>query len=340
MKVILILITLLAPDLCLSLEQINKIVVIHSYPEGGEWNKGLTKGIEDTLSNNKKKFDFTHILYDYETLKFKTSDDQNKRINEIISQINTTAPTYVVINDDEAIEKILPKLSSHKNIILNGINDVPIKTDWGKHNDISTRCGIIEHYPVTQTLKMISQMAPNIKSMSIITSQGDSSKIVANVFKNLDSNQLHNINLRKVSLESKWENWKKELLEMNKHDGVGWILVPYEVVDENGKAIPLHEMASWIRKHITIPLLGILSVHTKMGFLSAISVEPFGLGKQAAEIIARIEKGENCQSIGFEKSKYHNFEINIDEIKRFGFKVPDKFIGVAKFVKTESGISK
>jgi ABC-type uncharacterized transport system substrate-binding protein len=339
MKLIIALITFIFWVSCFSMEQTDTIVVIHSYPDG-EWKKGVTKGIEDTLKAGKRKFNFEHILYDYETLKFQKKEIQNRRINEIISQISKTSPSYIVLNDDEAIEKILPKLSSYKNVILNGINDVPSNTVWGKENDLTNRCGVIEHYPVTQTLKMISQMAPKVKSMSIVSSQGDSSKIVANVFKNLNSTQLHNIELRKISLESKWEIWQKELLEMNKHDGVGWILVPYEVVDLNGKPIPLHEMATWIRKNISIPLLGILSVHTKMGFLAAISVEPFGLGKQAGEIIARIEKGEECKKIGFEKSKYHNFEINLDEIKRFGFKVPDKFIGVAKFVKTDSEIKK
>ena len=339
MKPIFALLILTFPLLTQAAEKVKNIVVIHSYPMG-EWQKGISKGLESTLGSSNRKFKFTHILYDYEKLKFKGHNDQEKRVLEIIGQISKVSPDYIVINDDEAIEKILPKLTSVKNVILNGVNDAPKNTGWGKANDLSLRCGVIEHYPVTQSLKMISQMAPRIKSMSVISSQGDSSKIVANIFRNLDSSQLQNIQLRKVSLENSWDNWKRELLEMNKQDGIGWILVPYEVVDANGRMMPLNEMAEWIRKNISIPLLGILSVHTKMGFLSAISVEPFGLGKQSAEIIARIERGEKCQSIGFEKSKYHNFEINMDELKRFGFKVPDNFIGVAKFVKTDKEISK
>lgn len=315
------------------------IIVIHSYPMG-EWQKGITKGLEENLKSAKIKYKFTHILYDYETLKFKDKQIQDQRIQEITDQIKSVSPDYIVINDDEAIEKLLPKLSASKNIILNGINDLPENTNWGKAIDLSSRCGVIEYYPVTQSLKMISQMSPSIKSMSILSSQGDSSRIVANIFKKLNKKQLHNINLRKVSLENSWENWKKELLEMNGKDGVGWILVPYEVVDSKGRMMPLNEMAEWIRSNISIPLLGILSIHTKMGFLSAISVEPYGLGKQSAEIVTRIENGEKCPNIGFEKSKYHNFEINLDELKRFKFKVPDSFLGVAKFIKTDKELSK
>ncbi len=71
----------------------------------------------------------------------------------------------------------------------------------------------------------------------------------------------------------------------------------------------------------------------KMGFLSAISVDPYGLGKQAGEIIIRLENGQKCEKVGFEKSKYHTFEINTDEVTRLNMKVPEEFIGVATFVK-------
>lgn len=320
-------------------KETKNIVVIHSYP-AGEWQNGISKGLESTLRSSSHHFKFEHMLYDYEKLKFKGLKEQEERVLQILREISRISPDYIVINDDEAIAKVLPKLKTHAHVILNGVNDDPENTSWGKANDLSHRCGVIEHYPLSQSLKMISLMAPKIKSMSVISSTGDSSKIVARIFRKLTAQQLQNIRLRKVSLESSWEKWKSELLEMNKHDGIGWILVPYEVVDANGRAIPLNEMASWIKNNISIPMLGILSVHTKMGFLSAISVEPFGLGKQSAEIIARIEKGQSCKSIGFEKSKYHNFEINTDELKRFGFKVPDRFIGVAKFVKTDTEISK
>jgi hypothetical protein len=45
-------------------------------------------------------------------------------------------------------------------------------------------------------------------------------------------------------------------------------------------------MATWMRENINKPTLGILSIHTKMGFLSAISVTPEGLGKQVAEMVS------------------------------------------------------
>jgi len=93
-------------------------------------------------------------------------------------------------------------------------------------------------------------------------------------------------------------------------------------------------MSTWIKANVKVPLLGILSIHTKMGFLSAISVDAYGLGKQAAEKVIQIEKGEKCSQVGFSKSKYHIFEVNTDEVERLGMKVPEQFIGVAKFIKS------
>ena len=309
-----------------------KVVIIHSYPKG-EWYFGIEKGITETLNKFKGNYEVINYLYDYEVLKFKAVAEQERAIDKILKEIAKVKPEYIVVNDDEATSKFIDRFPLDQKIILNGINQFPDEAAWAKGKAMKSYCGVVEQYPIEKSLKMISLMSKNIKQMSVVSSEGDSSKIVAKIFENLRNDKTQKVQLRSIYLHSKWSDWKKAFLEINQKDDLAWILVPYEVHDENGRLMPLQEMAKWIKTNVKVPLLGILSIHTKMGFLSAISVDPYGLGKQTGEIIIRLEKGEKCQTIGFEKSKYHTFEINTDEVARLKMKVPEEFIGVATFVK-------
>lgn len=311
-----------------------KVAVIYSYPKG-EWYNGIQRGLTEILTSfEKNRFEVHDFLYDYETLKLKPKNIQEEEIDRIVKLVSALKTDYIVINDDEAVEKFIDKFPAGQSVILNAINQEPLKSSWVKGRDIGRFCGVIEHYPIAESLKMISLMVKNVKQMSVVSSEGDSSQIVSNIFKEMKRDNNLEIKIREIYLKSSWRDWKKAFLEINKKDQLAWILVPYEVVDEKGRTVSLTEMARWIKSNVKVPLLGILSIHTKMGFLAAISVDSYGLGKQAAEIIIQLEKGEKCSKMGFVRSKYHIFEVNTDEVERLGMKVPEQFIGVAKFIKS------
>ncbi len=311
-----------------------KIAVLYSYPKG-EWYYGIQRGVQETLGKYAQdRYTFFDYLYDYEGLKFKSKKTQSAEIERIVNEVLKVDPDYIVINDDEAVDKFIDKFPKTKPVILNAINQQPAHSEWAKGRDTSHFCGIVEHYPIEESLKMVSLMVKDVRQMSVVSSEGDSSKIVSKMFQEIKSNKMSEVKVREIYLKTSWEDWKTSFREINTKDQIAWILVPYEVFDKKGKQVSLDEMANWIKSNVKIPLLGILSIHTKMGFLAAISVDPYGLGKQAAEIIIQVEKGGRCSQIGFAKSKYHSFEVNTDEVNRLGLKVPDSFIGVAKFVKT------
>lgn len=316
--------------------QKRNVVVIYSYPKG-EWFNGIQSGLNDTLNKYAQgRYQIFDFLYDYEGLKFKNSEARLKEVERIRTAVTNIDPAFIVINDDEAVEMFIGKFPKEKPVILNAVNQEPKLSPWARGVDLSRYCGVIEHYPIEESLKMISLMVKDLKQMSVVSSQGDSSKIVSKIFEGFQQDRSSLVRVREIYLKSSWEDWKKSFLEINQKDQLAWILVPYEVFGKDGRLVSLQEMSNWIKANVKIPLLGILSIHTKMGFLAAISVDPYGLGKQAGELIIQQEKGEKCSSIGFLKSKYHAFEVNTDEVRRLGLKVPDQFIGVAKFLKSSS----
>lgn len=311
-----------------------KVAVIYSYPKG-EWYEGIQRGLKEILTSfEKNHYEVHDFLYDYEVFKLKPQNVQKAEVAKIVKLVSDLRADYIIINDDEAVEKFINQFPANKPLILNAINQEPLQSSWSKGHDMQKFCGVIEHYPIEESMKMISLMVKDLKQMSVISSEGHSSQIVSKIFRNMQKTSNSAVRIREIYLKSAWSDWKKAFFEINKKDQLAWILVPYEVVDQKGNSVSLTEMATWIKANVKVPLLGILSIHTKMGFLAAISVDPYGLGKQAAEIIIQLEKGSKCSGIGFVRSKYHIFEVNTDEVERLGMKVPEQFIGVAKFIKS------
>jgi hypothetical protein len=191
-----------------------QVVFIHSYPPG-VWYNGMTKGASDVFSKSNK-FKIKNLLYDYESLRFKSNNEQNAAAIAVAKQANSSSAKYIVINDDEAIEKVYEYLDKNKTILLNGLNQ-HFKYDpvYSKMN-LNKHCGIIEHYPVKRSLDMISLMSKDIKQMSILSSDGKSSLIVTNIFKDLKANPYKNIKVREILNSKNWAEWKKSLKEFNK----------------------------------------------------------------------------------------------------------------------------
>jgi hypothetical protein len=134
----------------------HKVAVIFSYPKG-EWYNGIQRGLTETLTSfAKDRFEIHDYLYDYETLKSKSKNIQELEVNRIVKSISELKADYVVINDDEAVEKFIDKFPAIPSVVLNGINQEPVNSSWSKNRDISKFCGIIEHYPIEESLKMIS----------------------------------------------------------------------------------------------------------------------------------------------------------------------------------------
>ncbi|MBL7665685.1 MAG: hypothetical protein JNM93_11180 [Bacteriovoracaceae bacterium] len=319
-------------NLAFSIELFAKsVVLIQSYPDG-VWTKGIVNGATETLQKFSSNFNIINYVYDSEILRHKDFKEQEKVVTEILNKIKQVNPSYIILNDDEAVEKFINKLDPKLNIIINGINDVPENIPGVKKEKLNSLCGIIEDFPIEQSIRMITLMSSKIKQMSVISSNNISSQIVARKFEKLQKDKTQKIKLRKIYLSDSWEEWKIALMKINKVDDLTWILVPYEIKNKKNINMSLIDIAKWVRKNVRIPILGILSINTKMGFLSAISIDPYGLGRQAAEVVIRMEQSETCSKIGFEKYKYLNFEINKDEVRRLGLKVPSEFMGIARFI--------
>ncbi len=312
-----------------------KIAIIHSYPVG-EWYYGINNGLKSKLKEFNVDSSLSLLSYDYESLKNKTNVERKKAVNEILASLTKEKLDFVVICDDEAALQmgslVIEKLK--KKVIFVGINHTPY-TNWMSTIDKSLFSVVHEKYPIDKSVDMLKKLMPNLKTISILSSAGYTSILVSKQARESHA-KIKKLKLRRVLNSSSWEEWKQFLKEENNisHNSL-WILVPYEVFNEKKETVNIKEIGDWIRANTKLPTIGIISIHTKMGLLASIAVNPEGVGFQAAEQIFQILNGSSQEAIGAEATRYHNFEINLTEARRLNIEIPSQFLGIAKFVENQ-----
>ena len=125
---------------------------------------------------------------------------------------------------------------------------------------------------------------------------------------------------------------KDAIADIAANDQALWLLVPYGVSGPGGKEVPVTVIGEYLRKNLSIPTLGIISVHTKIGVLVAISVSPYDLGGAVAEQVARSLNGEEQRAIGVYPLRKSRLEINLQEAERLNIAIPEKLKGIATIV--------
>jgi len=312
-----------------------KIVVIHSYPPG-EWYHGFNKSFEKTIGQLGISVELYPEVYHSEYWSDQPQVQRAKEKERLISFIKSKSPDMIILCDDEAVDFLIKDTSKFNiPILVTGINRPKSDLEWLPTLDKDAIAGTLEIYRIDESIELLQKLKPNAKRMSILTSSNATSKIVADVIsqrmKQKDFQSKYGVKLIGVHTLKYWKQWKEITPKLSKENDALWVLVPYDVRDHNNHEVSIERIGSWLRKNLTIPTLGILSIHIKIGLLAAISVAPAGLGRQSAEQAARYFKGTKLSKIGIVPLRYHNAELNLNEVNRLNLKVPSDLMSIAEF---------
>lgn len=317
-------------------QQQTEVAVVYSYLPG-EWQSGLRDGIEATLTAFGKKVKLTDFVFDSDGWAARPAADKLKEKNRLLGQLSASKYTYVIVCDDEAADLVIPGLKSDKSkkIFFTGVNRSEKELTWLKGRPANVS-GIMERFQVPETLEMLRMFDKDIKSLSILTSGTKSSLVimedVAARIREQSAGSPKAVTLRKTYALSTWQEWQDAIADIAANDQALWLLVPYGVAGPGGKEVPVTMIGEYLRKNLSIPTLGIISVHTKIGVLVAISVSPYDLGVAVAEQVARSLNGEEQRAIGVYPLRKSRLEINLQEAERLNVAIPEKLKGIATIV--------
>lgn len=310
-----------------------RVFVIFSYPTG-QWNNGIQEGLTNGLIERDIKHDIGSYVYHYEFFKGKSRGAVDKEIDVILGKLRVYKPDFIVVSDDEAAEKVVPRLYAlNIPVIFTGINKAVKDLSWlQKGNKIT---GILERYPIEKSLKLLSDLTRGkTKKISILTSKNDSSLIILEQFKKYFAENKPDIKLDRVYALSDWAEWKKSVLEMNKKTDALWMLVPWSVKDEDGDEVDLRIMGKWLAEHIKIPSISIVDISLHLGVMASISVTPQILGEEVAEIIdILINEKISIEKVPIKTPDKCEIIINKKQADALGIKIPIGILEYSKILK-------
>jgi ABC-type uncharacterized transport system substrate-binding protein len=305
--------------------ELKKILVVYSYLPSS-WNTNGAMGIKEAFRKEGVELILKEYVYDnIRVRKKKTLDYEVKKIKRIISNESIDG---IIFFDDESSEDLIDQLNLELPIVATGINNNLENLTWYNKNK---KIGIVlERYPFEESINLLKQLAPKTETISIMTSENNSSKIILNQilakFKQYN-NKFKGVKLKTVLSSGDWNRWKKTLLNEQVDNHSLWILVPWDVYIDK-KEIPMKEISAFFRKNSKLPSIGIVDINKLMGFLSALSVHSKDLGNQAASLlIGMLKKNTDLEYV--QVINKNRLFINKHRAKQLKIKIPFDLLEMA-----------
>lgn len=313
-----------------------KVYVIFSYLPG-LWSEEALKGVNHALLFNK----VTNSLvksYNYDYVRSRVKKDVE--LSKIKKEIHQLRPDLIIIFDDEAAEDFIPELNKMNiPIVATGINKEIEDLSWYSPEGTDTRnfTAIFERYPFEEPLKLLKKLQKDVTKISILTTDNVSSNIITSQFKKKFSSyggKYSDIALGEVFSSREWSRWKEFIKNKKRKNEAFWILVPWDVYDENGKEVKINDMGKFYQKNSKIPELGIVNASNMLGMLACFSVNSEDLGFEAVSTgLEYYQKGRHLKDIPFQKVKSARVVINKKRADQLNISIPSSFLDFAKIEK-------
>jgi len=300
-----------------------EIVILHSYPEG-EWYYGINSSLSRVLKDKGIKFNLSPLVFHSEFWKDRESERRVAEKNRILGFIKAKNPDIILMCDDEISDFVAQDIALlDKPVIFTGLNRRTAQIPWLKAFGKNQAAGTLEIYDTEASVKLLRTLKPSVKNFSILTSTNETSNLVSDQILS-DLRGMGSVKVREVYQLKFWSEWKRAIEEINAKDDAVWVLVPYNVRDENGIEVSVERVGSWLKRRLKAPSLGIISISTKIGVLAGIPASPRALGQQMGEQVATFLSGTSLSDIGFVNAKYFQEEVNLNQAKRLGLAIPAK----------------
>lgn len=333
-----------------------KILFLHSYPlgeRGHKLNSGFEKVVRQRFPEAEIRFEILNydsllpILVNFNWKRFHNNKDillkERNRLHKLMKDFN---PSILIMSDDEVAEVAHPLPASVKApVFVMGMNRPLTSISWYKKNPERYVGGIEDEKPLIASLKLLRDIMP-VRKVALVTSNEMTSNIIIDgtlkAFESYSKQQVKDygpsasIEITKVIKSSSWSEWKKQLKEIDKKVDLVWMLIPYQVYDENLNELKVSRIGKWLVNELDTPTVGISDINVKVGALFAQASDTEAVGRQLGEQVQGYLMSQRIRKIGFERRLGYDFFINRDTAGRFGIDIPKRHLKRLKVLYTSS----
>jgi len=328
-----------------------KILVIHSYHEGWDWNSDIEAGIIEELSQQGYAID---IDYEIETfymdtkVTYTTAEQIEERAALAIDLIDEVDPDIVFVNDDNALKYVAVAYAednpeSALPFVFCGINVDPSIYEPVESLDRpgGTITGTLERFPYSEAFALARRLAPDAESILLLADSSTSSSAVIDNFNATYLNVTNDSPLDVIGpiQLGTFDEWESTVNEYQaKADFIG-IITYHQLLDENGDVVPAQEVVDWTVANSDLPEVGFITFHAEDGFLSAAGVDGYKTGIYTGVIGGDILNGADPVDIPIVDPHAVEIAFNLCRANILGITIPTSELAAADQVFHTIGIN-
>ena len=302
-----------------------KVLVVMSYEQNYPWDLEIQEGINAILAGV--------CQIDYFYLNTKTNwADGPKRAKEAFKLYQRLQPDGVIVADDDGQAMLVVPYLKNKvktPVIFCGVNAEPSAYGYPAANVT----GVLEREPMKQSLLLLRQLVPQVKSFGLITKESPTAKAVENQLNaEKDSYPIAYIGAKKAQNLSDAIQVMKEF----KTTCDALLYITMEGLPNNaGRPLTDAEVLPNLIKVFGKPVITNAMYRVKYGALSAVVKTGQEHGSMAGEMVLKAMRGTPVSQIPITQNRFGKRIINVDKMIEFDIKPKPMLIRSSTLVRTE-----
>jgi len=281
-----------------------RLLVVDSYHKGYNWSETINDGFCDAMvklgyfDDSNQGIEYNKNDY-VETSKViinrlwldkkrkKSKEEITKSAEEATRVIVKFNPDLIFLGDDNAAKFIGPKfLDSKIPVVFWGLNNTPVKYGLvdSKEKPGHNVTGVYQSGYYPEGLMLLKTIVPEAKTFAVIADDSLTGRamIKALIYNSRKGNLP--LKLHGIISTSNYEQWKKDVLEIEKKVDAFFIAKYGALKDEAGEYVSNTKVAAWYLMNVKSPEAASAGQLVKQGMLCSVDDSGFNQGYQAVVI--------------------------------------------------------
>ncbi|QTA80807.1 putative ABC transporter, substrate-binding protein [Desulfonema limicola] len=278
------------------------VYIANSYnPDTFGWTKEVVSGI---ITGFEKKgmvqgLDYKIITDTMDALVKTSETEMKKEADRILQEIKNIKPDIVITTDDDALKHIGLKIDNIP-VIFNGVNGIPLEYLESPEIDSIEKpghniTGVYQTTYFTQSLNLLKQFYPDIKTFAVITDE-----LTTSIALIKDIEQQKNtlpLALKDTLVSEHFSKWKEKIMEWQDKVDCLFVFSNNSVKDDNGQVMMSKDVTEWIVENSKLPDTCPWAYQVNEGILVSASDSGTEQGLHAAYMAVQILNGTDPGSI-------------------------------------------
>ncbi len=253
-----------------------KVLLVHSYNTGYPWVDNISLGVKQALAGSGIQLEIFYM-----DTKRNTAQDWKIKSGEMaMERVNDLRPDVVIAADDNAQEFFARKLAGREQpqVVFLGVNADPAKYNYPAANIT----GILERPFVAETMDLLKELSPQVKTAAVITDKSETSDEVIKYIRSLKDLPLRIVRIEQPETFKEWQ----EAVNGSQLAADAIIFNTYHTVRNGNEKLSMApgEVIGWTLANIKKPTAGLLDFNMEDGILCGVAESGETYGAEAGEI--------------------------------------------------------